>query len=204
MDNPQNLSNMSHKLLTKKNVFIVLGMVIVLEVVWALWSLMGHSVTNPPSPATVKTLTQVKPTTVSLEANKTTLKVGEQVTVSIKLSSNKKTDGTDLIITYDPKILSVQTVANQPVRVGTIYSDYPSNVLDDKLGKVTVSGITSQPGGVLADGPFGTITFVAKSVGQSKISLDFTAGKTTDSNVIEVGTGKDVLEKVQNLEVVIQ
>lgn len=192
---------MLNKFLTVRNILIALGVVIMGEAIWAGWTLMRP----PPQPLS---LTQTvapqpsKPTVISLEAPKTVLKAGEKMTVSIKVTSTKKTEGTDLILSFDPKSLSLETTSTgEPVIVGDLYSDYLNNVLDAKNGKVTVSGITSAPGGVLADGLFGSIVVVAKAPGQANVAVEFSPGSTTDSNVIETGTGKDVLEKVKDLEI---
>lgn len=189
------------KLLTRRNIFIALGLVIVLEIIWAGSTLFKEAA--KPSPTIPAQTVAHKPTAVSLSTSKTQLKVGEKLTVSINLSSDKKTDGTDLIITFDPKLLSVETVAQSksPVIAGNIYSDYPLNSLDQTGGRITVSGITDTPSGVLADGLFGSIVIVGKAPGFTKISLEFSPGSTADSNVTESGTGKDVLEKVSDLEV---
>lgn len=199
MDNNQNLPN-TPKLLTRRNIFIALGVVIVLEIIWA-----GLTIFRP-TPSSTPQIPAVKPktTTISLETPKKEVKKGEKFTVNIRISSEKQADGADLIITYDPKMILLETTpAGQPVIVSTLFSDYPSNVLDTNLGRVTVSGITSQSGGVKADGLFGSLTFVAKTSGTSSISLEFSPNQTTDSNVIESGTGQDVLEKVNNLELTI-
>lgn len=193
---------MIQKLLTRKNIFIILGVVILAEVLWASWTLFRPT---PPSPTqtAIAPVVKLKPTTVSLVSEKISLKKGEKITVSVNISSNSKTDGVDLVITYDPKLLSVETIGQtkQPVIAGTIYNDYPLNSLDQALGRITVSGITDVPGGVLADGLFGSLVFVGKNFGSAKISLDFSPGSTADSNVTETGTGKDVLEKVESLEI---
>lgn len=192
---------MIQKLLTRKNIFIVLGVVILAEVLWASWTLFRPS--PPSSTATSVPVVKVKPTTVTLISDKTSLKKGEKMTVSINISSNKKTDGTDLVLIYDPKLLSVETVGSskQPVIAGGIYEDFPLNSVDQVAGRITVSGITDDPGGVLAEGLFGSIVFVGKAPGVANISLDYSPSSTADSNVIESGTGKDVLEKVEGLEV---
>ncbi len=197
------MNNLIRRLLTKRNIFIVLGLVILAEVSWATWILMRPT---PPPVQITAPVVKVKPAIVSLVAPTNTIKVGEKVTVSINISSDKKTDGTDLLITYDPKLLSVETVGGtkQPVIAGTIYNDYPLNSVDEKLGRITVSAITDTKGGVLADGLFGSVVFVGKAAGNAQISLDFTPSSTADSNVTESGTGRDVLEKVNNLEMEIQ
>ena len=182
------------KLLTRKNIFIVLGVIIGLEVIWAGWSLFKSSQVTQTSP--VANQSQVQQTAITLSSAKSEYKVGEQIVVDINISSAKQVDGADLIITYDPKMLTAK-----PATPGTIFSDYPQNTVDANLGKVSISGITAQPGGVVPDGEFGKVTFVAKAAGTTKIAFDFTAGQTGDTNVSETGTGKDILEEVSELEI---
>lgn len=196
MDNP----TAPTKILTKRNIFILLSVVILAEVLWAGWSLFKPTPqTSAPPPQVIPP----KPTVVALETPKREVKVGDKFTVSIKISSDKLSDGSDLIISFDPKLLTVETVGTEkaPVIVGTLYNDYPLNKLNSTLGKITVSGVVTQKDGVKADGLFGSIVFTAKAAGVTQVSFDFSPGKTSDSNVTETGTGKDVLEKVENLEV---
>lgn len=193
------------KYLTRRNIFIALGVIVAIEVIWALWTLFGTSAAIPTLPSPVPSAeTQVSKTTISLQSDKTSYKTGEKITVSIILSSEKLSDGADLIINFDPDKLSVENApGGDPVVFGAIYSEYPSNVLNAKEGRISVSGISTQSGGVLANGLFGAITFRAKSEGLANISLEFSPGSTADSNVTESGTGKDVLEEVENLELTI-
>lgn len=183
-------------LINKKNILILLGVVIVVEVLWAGWTLYQTnrqiSQTVPP-PAT-----KAKPTQIELQTDKTSVKVGEKFTVSINMLSDKSTDGTDLIINYDPKLLLAE-----PVNLGTLYNEYPKNTVDVKAGKITVSGISTGMDGIKPNGLFGSIVFSAKAVGQAVISLEFEKGLTVDTNVIEQGTGKDVLESVKNVNIII-
>lgn len=183
------------KLLTRRNIFIVLGVIIAVELIWAGWFLVNSAQSKPTPTPSVITKPVAPPTAVTLTSLKTEYKKGEKITVAINISSSKKVDGVDLIITYDPKVLSAQ-----PATLGIIFSDYPQNTADATLGKVSVSGITTRPGGVIPEGNFGTISFVAKTAGVTKIAFDFTPGQTVDTNVIESGTGKDILEKVNQLE----
>lgn len=194
------------KLLTRKNIFIVLGVIIALEVIWAISTLSNSQsipATLDSSPPASEA--QVAKTTISLQSDKTSYKTGEKVTVSIILSSTKLSDGADLIINFDPDKLSVENApGGVPVVFGVLYSEYPSNVLNAKEGRISVSGISTTEGGVLANGLFGVITFRAKSEGLANISLEFTPGSTADSNVTQSGTGKDVLEEVNGVEVNIE
>lgn len=110
-----------------------------------------------------------------------------------------------MIINFDPDKLSVESApGGVPVVFGVLYNEYPANVLNAKEGRISVSGISTTEGGVLADGLFGAITFRAKSGGVANISLEFTPGSTADTNVTQSGTGKDVLEEVNGVEVNIE
>lgn len=170
----------------------MLGVIIGLEVIWAGWFLSAQ----PASTTPVTDQPQLQQTAITLSSSKTEYKVGEQISISINISSSKRVDGADLIITYNPKVLTAK-----PAILGTIFSDYPQNTVDATLGKVSISGITAEPGGVRPEGNFATLNLVAKSAGVARIALDFTPGQTGDTNVSETGTGKDILEKVNELEI---
>ncbi len=186
-------NNQISKLLTRRNIFIALGAIIALEVIWAGWFLI-QSNQNVPRPV-VSTQAAIQPTSITLSSDKSEYRVGDEVIVSVTLSSSRKVDGADLIISFDPKVLTAREAT-----LGTIFSDYPQNKVDVSLGKVSVSGITSQQGGIVPSGEFGRIAFLVKATGTTKISLDFSLGVTVDTNVIESGTGKDILETVNQLE----
>lgn len=195
MDNQQPTPQIpeTKSLLTTKNILIFFGVVIVLELIWA-----GLTLLKPAARSTTQTVPALPQiTTISLSAPKTDLKVGESIVVSINITSDKQTVGTDLVITYDPKLLTVTAAGTSPVTSGTLYSDYPLNKLDKN--RITVSGITDKAEGVLGNGLFGSVVFQAKEAGVAEIMVDFTPGKTTDANIIESGTSQDVLEKVNNL-----
>ena len=190
---------LSSLLANKKLIFIFIGTILLAELVWAGLSLFGGKTQDNTkvSPGQSKASS-----TLSLNASKTSLKVGESVTVAINVSAVVATDGMDVILSYDPKLLSVTLgLGKIPVAVGTIYSDYPLNQVDEGAGRIAVSGITSQAGGIIARGMVGAVTFTAKAPGKAKIAFDFTPGSTTDSNVIETKTAQDILGSVTDLEV---
>jgi len=184
------------KYLTARNIFMVLGVIIALEVVWAGWSLL-----KPTTPSSVPAgVTQTVPQKVSLTLSsaKAEYKLGEQFVVDIIIYAPKYVDGADLIITYDPKMLTAK-----PATLGKIFSDYPQNTVDASLGRISISGITKQKGGVVPNGEFGKLTFVANAAGATKIAFDFTSGQTVDTNVVESTTNKDILESVNELKLTI-
>lgn len=194
----------------KKLFYVILGiggLVIIGELIWAYMNFVNQS-----TPATTQNIqnTQSAPAeapigTISLTAPKTTLSVGEKLTVTINASSSGRlTDGTDLIITYDPNILSVETVGEEkrPIVISDVYSEYPSNSIDPtKPGVIAASGISSEQNGTVIDGVFGSMIFTAKAPGKTTVGIQFDPNLTSESNIIETNTGKDILNKVQNLEV---
>lgn len=184
------------KYLTARNIFIVFGVIIALEVIWAGWSLLKPTI--PSSVPADVTKTSPQKVSITLSSAKAEYKLGEQFEVDINIYSPKYVDGADLIITYDPKMLTAQ-----PATPGTIFSDYPQNTVDASLGRISISGITKQTGGVVPNGEFGKLTFVAKAAGTTKIAFDFTPGQTVETNVVESATDKDILESVNQLELTI-
>lgn len=187
--------------------------IIIILVVLAILITLGLSLyilnLNKPKTETAgsilkETQTSSTPAVIILSSSKSEVKVGENFSVSINISSRQPSDGTDIILLYDPKLLSVDaSTSGKPVAVGSIYPEYPINS-DDKNGRIKVSGISSLSESSIASGLFGTVTFKANTAGKASIRLDFTKGSTIDSNVIESESSNDILEAVQNVEVLIQ
>lgn len=195
--------------LNKKIVIVAVALIIFVELVWAILELTNislpmlakKSLSNSVDSAVSQQIKSADETTsIKLATINPQYKVGDRIPVTISLSSLKYTDGTDLIIFYNPKLLTVETDKKKaPVAVGLIYDDYPVNSVDEKNGKIMISGISTKTNGVIAQGTFGTISFLAKADGKTAITIDFTPGSTIDTNVIETKTAKDVLQQAQNL-----
>lgn len=114
-------------------------------------------------------------------------------------ASNEQTDGTDAILIYDTTKL---TLSAQAVQTNTsIYPDY-SNSSDPSTGKISISGIASVSQAYSGKGNMATVSFQVKSdaaPGPMTIRFDFDSSnkdKTTDSNVVERGTVKELLTQV--------
>lgn len=184
----------------KKLIFtVVVVIILVAELIWGGWTLTKKFPQTQVQPAVSQPEVQ---STIILKALKSEFKLGENLPVTIELSTAKSTDGTDVVIIYDPKKLQVVSGASKaPVTVGSLYNEYPSNKIDENTGRIFISGVTSQANGVVGNGVFGSITFKAKVAGPTTISIDFTPNSTVDSNIIETKTAKDVLTGVNNLEI---
>ena len=129
-----------------------------------------------------------------------TFNKGCNFSVDIKVDTGgAQTDGTDAILVYDQTRFTATAV-----RSGTIYSDYPGNIIDTANGKVTVSGLASVSSPFSGAGTLATIDFTVLETapeGVTKVRFDFDPAdkaKTTDSNVVERGTIADILSFVSD------
>lgn len=201
-----------------KKVYILYALallIIIGELVWAYTSLYKKSIIPEQLYKNVNTTAEVDlesqesslSGSIKVKSPRASLKVGEKMTVTVYVDSGgKSTDGTDLIINYDPKLLSIDTIGpdKKAMAISDIYNEYPSNSIDDKKGIIAVSGIANDSNGMVVNGILGSIIFTAKSAGKSTISVEFTPNIVSESNIIETKTGKDLLGQVQNLEVEIK
>ncbi len=180
---------------TKKLLYVV-GVLVLAEMIWA-----GYTLTRPVTQNEISKSLSTNPVVssgpeASLDiVGPTNVKVGNTSKVDISLSSTGEVDSVDLIIKYDPSFIEpIDGIT--PVALGSLFTNYPVNKIEQP-GLISVSG-TGQPGasGFKGQGIFGGIIFRAKKVGQTAITLDFSKGQTTDSNVIETKIGRDILSKV--------
>jgi hypothetical protein len=124
---------------------------------------------------------------------------GCDVTFTIELDTQgSQTDGTDVILKYDPTKL---TIAQTDITNGKIYADYPGNSIDSTAGKISVSGIAQVSQAFSGKGTFATLKFKVNSAasGTTALAFDFdpnNKSNSTDSNVVERGTVADVLNAV--------
>ncbi len=189
------------KWFTPKIIFIVLAVVLVVEVIFGLRSLISPMSPSSSPTTDSQTVTDGK---VSLSSVSNTYKVGDTVSLSINLDTGgHKTAGSDVILHFDSKILDATDSSS--ITKGSIYSDYSKLEVDPKLGLVTISGVSGlnqsnfQGVGVLA-----TLNFKSKAAGQTTITLDFKPGSTTDTNLTDATSGKDILGSVANLTLTIK
>lgn len=109
------------------------------------------------------------------------------------------TAGTDVILNYDTTRFIANKISN-----GSIYPDYPGNNIDTQTGKVLISGLASATSSYKGSGILATVDFTvleSAPAGATQIKFDFDPNdksKTTDSNVVEVGTMVETLNQVVN------
>ncbi len=108
-------------------------------------------------------------------------------------SAGKSVDGIDVIVNFDPK--KVQVVGNV-LSPTAMFERFPLNKVDNVRGQIQFSALTFSP--KPATGIAATFRFKPLLRGTVNFSFDFILGKTTDSNIAEHGTAKDILGKVEN------
>ncbi len=138
--------------------------------------------------------------TLSISPATGQLNKGCDATVTVELDTQgAQTDGTDVILTYDPSRLSI---TQTDITHGKVYADYPGDSVDSAAGKISVSGIASVSEAYSGKGTFASLKFkvaAAAAAGSTTLKFDFdpnNKSKTTDSNVVERGTVADVLNSV--------
>ncbi len=143
------------------------------------------------------------PSTLTLTADSKSVKVGQNLSIKINASSSQRSDGFDIILLYDPKMVSVVPFsATNTVKVGAIYDQYPINIDDITHGRILFSGITNNAVGVIPNGVLGTATFKAKKAGVAQFSIYFIKkGATNDSNLTAHHEARDLLDSVRGVTV---
>lgn len=123
-----------------------------------------------------------------------TFSAGQSYPVGVIIDSGgKSVDGVDVIINFDPKKVQIVGDAVSPT---SMFERFPLNRVDNVSGKILFSALTFSPkpeAGIVA-----TFRFRPLAPGPVNFNFDFTLGSTTDSNIAEHGTAKDVLGKVEN------
>lgn len=119
---------------------------------------------------------------VSLHASNSSPKVNERFTVTISLSGNDQTLGTDIVLLYDPSYLVAEAVVE-----GTLYPTYnpaSSARINKDAGLVVLSGSTGFGQAAPANGVFGTVSFVPIKDGVAQVSVDYEPGATNKTGVV--------------------
>lgn len=130
-------------------------------------------------------------------------KTGENINLTIKLATNgHNTDGADIILKYDPNILDLSSP--NAVLKGDLYTEYTPPKIDKNAGTIQLSGLNSVDfDGFNGLGEFATLNLKALKTGTTSLTIEYKQASTTESNIIESGSLKDVLTEVKNLKLVI-
>lgn len=129
------------------------------------------------------------------------LKVGEEFWLEVKLNAqDQDTLGTDVILVFEPGVLEATGIEE-----GNLYSSYLGKKIDNDQGRVYLSGATGYGKPVRQSGVLGKVGFLAKAPGETKISFEWQAGETNDTNVVPYEGNEDLLSmKPNDFEVTIK
>jgi len=178
-----------------KIIIIVFALIIAVELILGLKMLLAPISISKKAP-----LKPLSSAIISLTTTKTNFRVADSVPVGIKISTGGHTSlGTDVILTYDPKVLEASPTS---FIKGDIYDDYPA--IDSGSGQLRISGVSSvgKPG-FNGAGNFGTVNFKAKGAGSPIVSVKFIPQSSSDSNVYG-SDNMDILGKVGSVKINIQ
>lgn len=195
-------SGPSNSPLNKQNAFRIfialLAVVIVGELAWA-----GYTLTRPvpasenAQPVFIAPVPSVPPMAAIALTGPVEATVGARIKVEVQIATTEQTDGADVILKYDPKVLQAMTI-----NTGTIYPEYPIKTIDAVAGTISISGVSGTVATAFSDqGIFGNIEFKALRAGQTVVAVVYTAEATVDSNVLGSKAEKDILNKVQDLTI---
>lgn len=147
----------------------------------------------------VNTLVPLSLGRIALSSPSQKYQLGQTIPVKVKIFTGGRTiQGVDLNLSYDPNLLELTGPAY--FQKGQIFSEYPITSIDKAKGVVRISGIASIAQiGYNGVGYFGTLNFTAKNRGTPKVVLEFKPNTTTDTNMIEYGSGQDILDSVNEL-----
>lgn len=172
----------------KALIFVAVSFFVVVELIWGINYLKTLPQLTAPTQAATGALLSFSPAQKAV-------RVGESFDVELLLDTKGiETSGTDVIINYDPTVIEVLNV-----RPGLLYQKYPLNEVDAAGGKIGLSGIAVPPKPFSGKGTLAYLKLKALKKGAATLSIEFTKAQTTDSNVVQAGSGgKDVLDKVIN------
>ncbi len=197
-----NIDNQPKKFSVPKIIFIVLGVAVVIEIIYAVFSLWPKGTPTPLSLVQNTQTTEASIPRMSLAVSQLSFTVDEVVPVSVTVDTGSNSiSGVDLIIQYDPEILEV---SNEDIAVGDVMDEYPLRSVDAEQGLVSISGISSLGNSFLGKGELATINFKAKSAGQTSLLINFEKDTTVASNLVEANSSRNILGEVDNLEILIE
>jgi len=124
------------------------------------------------------------------------LKVNEEFTVEVLISSNQKLIGADVLLSFNPDVLEVVSIDD-----GNTFSKIPLKAVSE--GKIKITAVEEDRGKTFSgEGSLAKIKFKTKDAGETNLELELTQGATTDSNLTTPEV-KDVLSEIKNSNFVV-
>lgn len=121
-----------------------------------------------------------------------TIAAGKDLVVDVVVQGqNELVDGVDAELLYDVNFLNVKQI-----KEGPFFSTYP--IKKDDNGQIRITALSPKDGvKIFGDVIVATITFEVQDSGDTKVDLVYQPGATSESNVAEHGTAKDLLTEVK-------
>jgi parallel beta-helix repeat protein len=131
--------------------------------------------------------------TLSMSPATGSYRVSQSFTVTIQGDSGGLAlNGTDMVIHYDPLVLSVTSITP-----GTIFPSTPVHANDPSIGEIHISSnATSQP--IVVSGTLATIQFTVIGSGQTNVTFDYNSSSNARSDMSQSGNTGQVLGSVLN------
>lgn len=193
------LQKVKNFLSIKKIIFLVLGIVVLVEVIISAKSLIFPSVNLF---SFIGGSNQKNIANITLTTSQPSYKVNDIVPVLVKINAGGYSlSGVDLIINFDPKMLDIKV---ENITKGKVFDEYPLIAADAAKGQITISAINSLKKSFVGSGQFVQFNLQAKAPGKTTLTIDHKKDSTADSNLMDMSSSKDVLETVNNLEIIIK
>ena len=152
---------------------------------------------------------------LGLSTEKSEYQVDELIRVSVTLDLGvKRAAGVDVALTYDPKVLALQSKEGgnalqgrlDPKRylstAASVFETFPHLSADVRSGAVFFSALAKPREEVTGKHLVAELTFKALKPGTATLAFDFTPSSTRDSNVAYLG--QDILGRVSAVNVKIR
>ena len=195
----------------KKKVFTILVVILILESLWAVSYVLSTKGSSKTNGSKQFTLFKKEIASLSFKLNTgttDTITVNSPFTVDIVLDSrDRQVNGVDVIVLYDPQILSVvdsnQAVPGIQVENGTLFRTLLVNNVDENTGRITLtlSRLNKQTPAITGTGTLASITFLPQQIGTTTFSFLFDETKTNTSNVIEAETSSNILTNTNDVSI---
>lgn len=199
---------MEFKTSTYQKVGVVYGILVILVLAaLGVRFIQGNNLQKSQKTPTVKNSVEMPkskpsfPGKLSLASQTTTARVGENVEVVVYFEASGKTlDGSDIILRFDPQILSALGFSE-----GTYFKLVPRKDIDNTQGAVKVTALDSS-GSLPLTGQktvLGTVSFQAQAPGTTAISFDYTPGTSAKTTLIEQGTSQNILGEASGINITV-
>lgn len=200
--------NMQLSFSTHKKIGVVYGFLVILLIVALgvrFWQ--GRNLKNSYTTSNITSSKKIEKKAswtgkISLVSSATSYKVGDNIDLSVVFEAKgKKLDGADIVLLYNPKVLSAMGFSE-----GKSFNLFPRKDIDNKRGMVKVTALDSTSIAQFSTGKdsIGVIHMQAKSAGTATVNFDFSAGSTHKTTLIEQGTSQNILGSAEGITIIVE